>query len=229
MSLSTTTPSLASQRTPLNPESGVTIIEVVIAMVVLVVGVLGMAGGFDGARKLTLLSERRTEMAHRAQLELELLQQEPYARLAMATAPKHEAESVNPDYYVNSSPTTCKSEGDGCYAWNEANTKEEEPLVAASANELCEGASPKTGCGVVASSPIKRECTVTTIGACEWKEGNVTGATYDFVTWHADSGCGTACPKEKNYKRLTVVVTAKVSSGTHQPNMLRVSTLVAEQ
>lgn len=49
------------------------VIEVLIASLVLTVGVLGLIGAFDSARKLSLLSERRTAMSHRAQLEIERL------------------------------------------------------------------------------------------------------------------------------------------------------------
>ena len=170
-------PSPAPRRLPrLDTESGFTLIEVMVAMVVLIVGILGTVGAFDGARKLTLLSERRTEMAHRAQLQLERLQQEPYSELAMGTTPAHSSESasINPDYYVNTSPTTCTSEGDGCYAWNSEATSEEETLIPAS--ELCTS-TPKAGCGVISASPSKRECSLTTLGACEWKRDSSAAAS----------------------------------------------------
>ncbi len=85
---------------PLPAEDGFSLIEVLIAALVLTVGILGLVGAFDSARKLTLLSERRTAMAHIAQLELERLQSYPYSQLAMSSAPAHSSEKSNPDYYV---------------------------------------------------------------------------------------------------------------------------------
>jgi Tfp pilus assembly protein PilX len=196
----------------LKAEDGFMLLEVLVAILVLTIGLLGLIGAFDSARKLNLLSERRTSMAHRAQLEIERLQAIPYAELAMQSQPSHSTETTNPDYYVNSSPTTCTSVGDGCYAWNMESTGEEEPLV------------PEPVTGKVYASPAARNCS-TVVGACEWEDGLIKGNVYDFVTWHKDPLCtGTV---NNNYKRLTVVVTAKVPSGNHQPPAVRVSTLIA--
>jgi Tfp pilus assembly protein PilV len=202
------------------------VVEVLIAAVVLTVGLLGLVGAFNSARKLTLLSERRTAMAHRAQLEIERLQTYPYSQLAMASAPSHSTETTNPDYYVNyASPVNCTTAGAGCYAWNASSTGEEEALVPATKGECT--STPETGCGVVSASPTSRQCSEK-VGACEWSDGLVKGSLYDFVTWHADEHCGAKCATKENYKRLTVVVTVNVPNGNHEAVALRMSTLVAE-
>jgi Tfp pilus assembly protein PilV len=199
---------------------GLSLVEVLIAALVLTVGLIGLIGAFDAGRKLTLLSERRTAMAHRAQLEIEKLQSYPYSELAMASAPTHSSETINPDYYVNlSSPANCTSAGDGCYAWNAESSGEEEALVPATSGECT---SPATsGCGLVAASPSGRSCS-SHVGACEWADGQVGGYVYEFVTWHNDK------TTKENYKRITVVVTAKVPKNNHEPQPVRISTLVAE-
>ncbi|HWX45377.1 MAG TPA: prepilin-type N-terminal cleavage/methylation domain-containing protein, partial [Solirubrobacteraceae bacterium] len=81
-------------------EDGFSLIEVMIAALVLTVAILGLAGAFSSARKLTLLSERRTAMAYRVQLEIERLQGYSYSELAMASAPAHSSEKSSPDYYI---------------------------------------------------------------------------------------------------------------------------------
>jgi Tfp pilus assembly protein PilV len=189
-------------------DGGFTIVEVLIAILLLMVGVLGLVGAFDSARKLNLLSERRTSMAHRAQLEIERLQAIPYAELGMHEPLTYSSEPSNPDHYFNSSPTKCVSVGYGCYEWNAENTTEaeEEPLVKE---------------GAIYALPSGRECSEK-FGACEWKDGLVSGSVYDFITWHTDKNCKTA----NDYKRITVVVTAKVPSGNHEPAAVRVSTLI---
>ena len=203
------------------------LVEVMIAALVLAIGIAGLVGAFDSARRLTLLSERRTAMAHRAQLEIERLQTYPYSQLAMATAPSHSSEKNNPDYYVNyNSPVKCKSAGDGCYAWNAENTGEEEALVPAGKSGECT-TTITTECGVASSTPTGRNCSAQ-VGACEWSDGLVEGKVYDFVTWHSDAHCGSGCPAKENYKRLTVVVTGKVPSSNHEPAPVRVSTILAE-
>jgi Tfp pilus assembly protein PilV len=209
----------------LSTQDGFIIVEVLLAAVVLAVGVLGMVGAFDSARKLTLLSERRTAMAHRAQLEIERLQTYPYGQLAMIKAPTHVAEKTNPDYYVNyNSPVKCSTAN--CFAWDTTKTGEEEALVVAAKETECASTSEKE-CGVASSSPTGRKCSEK-VGACEWADGLVEGKVYDFVTWHTDGKCGEKCPAKENYKRLTVVVTAKVPTSNKEPTAVRVSTFVSE-
>jgi len=178
------------------------LVEVLIAILVLAVGLLGLIGAFDSARKLNLLSERRTSMAHRAQLEIERLQALPYEQLAMKSSPSHSSEETNPDFYVK--------EGGTEYQYGAASTEAEKVVL--DVNQ-----------GKIEPSPSGRKCSEA-VGACEWEDGTVNGSVYDFVTWHTDK----ACAKPVNsYKRLTVVVTAKVPSGGRQPTSVRVSTLIA--
>lgn len=189
------------------------IVEVLAAVLVLTVGIVGLIGAFDSARKLTLLSERRTSMAHRAQLEIERLQATPYSELLMSSTPTHSTETTNPDYYV-------KEGSPAEYQYGAVSTEAETLAIASS-----ECATLKTSCGVISTSPTGRECSQK-IGACEWKDGLLSGNVYDFVTWHTDNNCGTKCPKTENYKRITVVVTVKVPSGTRAVAPVRVSTLL---
>jgi Tfp pilus assembly protein PilV len=211
----------------LDREDGFTIIEVLIAALVMTIGVLGLIGAFDSSRKLTLLSERRTAMAHRAQLEIERLQTYPYSQLAMISAPAHSSEKTNPDYFVNlNSPVKCTTVGYGCYAFNGEATGEEEPLVTAGKEKECVTTS-ESECGIAAASPSSRKCSEK-VGACEWVDGLVTGNVYDFITWRSDSSCTKCSSKTNNYKRLTVVVTVNVPKSNHEVPPLRVSTLVAE-
>lgn len=210
-------------------EDGFMMVEVLIAVMILAVGILGLIGSFNSARKLDLLSERRTLSAHRAQLEIERLQAIPYTQLAMISAPTHSSETTNPDYYVNlNSPVKCSTTS--CFAWDASKTTEEESLVLAAQARECTS-SITTECGVVAISPTGRACTEK-LGACEWTDGNVSGKVYDFVTWHSDPVCekeeaGKKLCTASSYKRITVVVTATVPSG-RTPAPVRVSTLVAE-
>lgn len=51
-------------------QEGFTVIEVVIAAMILLVGVLGLFGSLSVSQKLSLVGERQTSLAHRAQQEL---------------------------------------------------------------------------------------------------------------------------------------------------------------
>jgi Tfp pilus assembly protein PilV len=196
-------------------EEGFGLIEVLVAVLILTVALLGLLGAFTSARKLTLLSERRTSMAHRAQLEVERLQATTYSELLMSSTPAHSAETTNPDYYV-------KAGTPPEYQYGAASTEAETLAIAGS-----ECATLKTPCGAIAAQPTGRACSQH-IGACEWKDGVLGGNVYDFVTWHTDNNCGAKCPTKENYKRLTVVVTLSAPSGARQVAPLRFSTLIAE-
>jgi prepilin-type N-terminal cleavage/methylation domain-containing protein len=207
-------------RTP----DGFTMIEVLIAMFVLAIGILALAGSFDSARRLTLVSERRTAMAHRAQLEIERLQTYPFSGLAMIARPAHSSEKSNPDFYVSTSGSCSASEP--CYAWNAEKTSEEEKLVIAGKEVDC-AVKAESGCGLAATSPAGRSCK-TQLGACEWEDGLMKGKVYVFVTYHTDKACSECKATANAYKRLTVVVTASVPKGNHETTALRVSTLLAK-
>ncbi len=203
MSATTTAPRVGRLR----DEGGFTIAEVLVAALILAIGFLGVVSAFNSGRKLSLLSERRTVMSHRAQLELERLQAKPYTELEMSSAPTHSSETSNPDYYVISGTTPEYQYG--------SSSSEAEPLVVATTATST----------MVAPSPSGRECS-TSIGACEWKDGQLSGKVYDFVSWHKDGKCG-SCPAKENYKRLTVAVTLTTPSGAKAVAPTRVSTFLA--
>jgi Tfp pilus assembly protein PilV len=199
----------------LHAEDGHTLIELLVTILVLTVGILGLLGAFTSARKLTFLSERRTSAAHRAQLEIERLQTLSYGELAMSSEPSHEEpksseteaekekfRSEHPAYYVKAgSPPTYQ--------------------YGAGSSETGKLATPR---GAISPTPAGRLCSKE-VGACEWGEGNLKGNVYDFVTWQKDKTCTTT--SEEDYKRLTVVVTVKVPSGSRAVAPTRVSTLIA--
>lgn len=220
----------------LREEGGMTIIEALVAALVLSVGIGGMLGAFNGASKLSLTAERRASVSHLAQREIERLQAVPYEELSMISAPVKSSEEADPDYYVNySAPGKCTEvEKGGCYAWNAENTAEEEPIAVASSGTKCPttGTAPK-GCGVVSSSPTEECSKLDPFGSCHWSDGRLSGDIYDFVTWHYDTVCkqvvgGENRCTEQSYKRISVVVTVNVSAGNHAVTPVRVSTLVAD-
>lgn len=195
-----------SRHACLRSEAGLTLIEVMIATLILVVGILALLYDFDSSRKLTLVAERRTTAAHRAQQELERLQSLSYSQLAMTSAPTKSTNPVSPDYYVNyNSPVTCTSAGAGCFAYSSTEPTKEEPLVVSSEGAI----SPS---------------------ATAWSAGDLSGYLYEFVTWHEDKTCGAVCEKEggKNYKRLTVVLVVTTPKLGHEMAPIKVSMMIAD-
>lgn len=213
-----------------------TLVEVLAAMFVLTVGIIGTVSAFDSSRKLTLTAERRQSIAHLAQRELERLQSVTYSQLYMSSAPSHFSESTNPDYYVDySTPVKCTEvEKGGCFAPNTESTTEEEALaIAPKSKGECKSLSEEE-CGKVSPNPVGRPCAENPVGSCEWTDGRLKGDIYDFITWHYDTVCkqevkvGEKRCSEQSYKRATVVVTVSVPSGTHAVTPTRASTLIAD-
>jgi prepilin-type N-terminal cleavage/methylation domain-containing protein len=82
-------------------QHGFTMIELLVAILIIAVGILATFGVLFSSQHLTLAAEHQTSLAHRAQRELEHLQSLPYDQLAMAAAPTHSTDPANPDYYVS--------------------------------------------------------------------------------------------------------------------------------
>jgi prepilin-type N-terminal cleavage/methylation domain-containing protein len=82
-------------------QHGFTMIELLVAIMLIAVGILATFGVLFSSQHLTLAAEHQTSLAHRAQRELERLQSLPYDQLAMASSlPAHSTDTANPDYYV---------------------------------------------------------------------------------------------------------------------------------
>jgi prepilin-type N-terminal cleavage/methylation domain-containing protein len=86
-------------------QHGFTIVELLIAIVLVAVGILSTVAVLASAQKLTGVAERQTSLAHRAQRELERLQSLPYNGVAMTAAPAHSSDAANPDYYARADGT----------------------------------------------------------------------------------------------------------------------------
>jgi prepilin-type N-terminal cleavage/methylation domain-containing protein len=182
-------------------QHGYTLIELLMALTVLLVAILGLGMGFNSARKLSLAHERHATMAHVAQREIERLQSIPYSQLGLnpnlstpaQASPSNSTDPTNPDYYVTTgSPAALQ--------WDRSSPTSTETL------------DLDTSAGSVL--PVQA-----------WSVGNLSGQIYDFVTWSRDSHCGQGCPASQNYKRLTVAIT---TSGGLEPDPVWVSSVIAD-
>ena len=191
---------------------GFTVIEVLVASVILIVGVLGVFGALDSARVLALVSERQTSLAHRAQQELERLQSMPYAAVAMTAAPPAASGCPSPLSAVYPTSPDCYVNG-GALVYDRADTSKTEPL----AIDATAGTITPNGTGTGCTDG----CTAT------WTDGRLSGEIFDFVSWTSDPNCasGAICSASNDYKRVTVVVTLAGAKEPSQPTL--VSTLMA--
>ena len=168
-------------------EDGFTLVELLIALVVLVVGIFAVIASFDATRRLGTNSESQTVRAQVAERDLQQLISQGYDALGLSSTPTHSTDPNNPNYYVtNGSPST--------FQWDLTTSSRIEPL--------CTSA---TGCaGSIAPGPTS------------WTSGDASGSIYRFVTWVNDS-CASACSSSTDFKRVTVMVTQTNQDGPEKP------------
>jgi prepilin-type N-terminal cleavage/methylation domain-containing protein len=89
-----------SARPRLREEDGFTLIEIVVALAILTIGILGMFMGFMSAQKLNLVNERHATLVHVAQRSIEQIEGVKYSKVGLTSAPSTSTDPTNPDYYV---------------------------------------------------------------------------------------------------------------------------------
>lgn len=83
-------------------EDGMTVVEVVVAGLILVLGALGVLGVVDAATHNTYRAEQSQVVANVLQGEMEELRATPYAELALTALPAHSDDPADPDNRVAS-------------------------------------------------------------------------------------------------------------------------------
>ena len=103
----------------LRGEDGFSLIELLAALSILAVGILGVVATLDRTRDAVTTSEVRQTAVHRAERELERLRTVPYDQLALASLPTASANQADPAFYVQGSN----------YQWDPADASRVAPLV----------------------------------------------------------------------------------------------------
>src|SRR5204862_1543140 len=89
----------------LREERAMTMVEMLVAAVLMTVGVVALLTTFDGSRDLVNTSEKNGIAAHRGQLEVEKALSLSYKNIELTSTPGHSGSTSSPDYYVNSGGT----------------------------------------------------------------------------------------------------------------------------
>jgi len=171
-------------------EGGFTIIEVLVAVVIVVLGALATFGLLSNAIKNTARAKGTQIALDRAQQEMEALRSLSNKQLAMTATPAVSTDRLNPNYRVLANSFALTREPRGNYATMVANT---DPLYG--------GGSVEGG--------------VVNPGPTSFTSGDVSGKIYRYVVWRNDEKCGTGCPGGQDFKQIVVVVKmdALVSQG----------------
>jgi prepilin-type N-terminal cleavage/methylation domain-containing protein len=203
---------------------GFTLIELMIAILILAVGILSTFGVFDSSNHAISVSELQQVEIHRAQREIERLQSRPYKYLFLNAKPATSSNKNNPGFYVSAPAGSCPTSQGGTvptFQWNQTEASTPEQLVIAGCEykyELKPGVEeqkplqePEEG--------IKPEEGVTPEKTWTGEHGT-SGTLYDYITWVTDPKCGSetgGCPKVNDYKRITVEVTNNTSRASIAP------------
>lgn len=162
-------------------EAGLTIIEAVIAALVLTLGAMATFGVLTTATKNTQRAKATQVALNRAQEEIETLRSLRNDQLALTATPPHVANSLNPNYRVSNGTFATIREPPSGYA-----------------NMVVNGGSLYGG-GFVAGGIVNP-------GPIPFTSGDVSGKVYRYVVWRDDASCGEDCPGTQDYKEIVVAV-----------------------
>jgi len=175
-------------RRSLRSDDGFTIVEGLVAAVLLVAAAAALMTALAGARKATFRGEQSQVANDIAQREIEALRTVPYTKLAMTSAPTHSADPGDPRYRVSSGNFALGRDGS-----NPA------PMVV-NGGTLTKGGTVTDG--------------VVDPGPTPFTSGDVSGTIQRFVVWQDDPRCDAAllCPGSQDFKRAVVAVSLNTTA-----------------
>jgi type II secretory pathway pseudopilin PulG len=180
-------------RDRLRSESGFTIVEGLIAAMLLVIAAAALMTTLAGAKDATYRGEQSQVANDIAQREMEALRAVPYTKLALTATPAHSANQSDPRWRVNSGNFALSRDGSNPAA------------LVVNGGTLTKGGNV-TG-GTVVSGPQS------------FTSGDVSGTIQRFIVWQDDPRCPTlTCPGAQDFKRaiVTVSLDTTASGGAHQ-------------
>jgi hypothetical protein len=158
-------------------EDGMTIVEVVVAGLILIAGALGVLGIVDAASRNTFRAEQSQVVANLLQGEMERLRQVPYDELALDELPVHVSDPEDPNSRISS--TTFFYTGR-----NGTGLKQLVYNGGTNGGETIEG-------GTVDAGPTA------------FQVGDIKGSIYRYVVW--DTCPSSLCQDGRHLKRAVVV------------------------
>jgi prepilin-type N-terminal cleavage/methylation domain-containing protein len=162
-------------------EAGFTIIEVLVALVIVVIGALTTFGLLSAATRNTERAKATQVALDRAQQEVEALRSLTNKQLALTATPEHMNNQLNPNYRVLG----------GAFALLRQASSPTATMVVNN-GELFGG-------GVVEGGVVNP-------GPTAFSSGDVSGEVYRYVVWRNDAACGTACPGFQDFKQVIVAI-----------------------
>jgi hypothetical protein len=172
-------------------QDGLTVVEVMVAALILVLGALAVATLVGAGAKNTFRSEQSQVLSDRLQQEMEAIKELPYDQVALTGLPADTFDIKDPRWRVVGTNYAVSKDGSG-----------PEPMVY-NGSSLYAGGTVTAGAIDPAPAPFQ--------------SGDVNGTIYRFVAFEDDPSCPAAqCPGSQDIKRVIVAIRldASPSGGT---------------
>lgn len=175
-------------------QSGFTIVEVLIASMILLIGVFATLRAFGAATANTQRAKETQILLDVAQQEMERVRSIPYSQIALSSLPADSTDPLNPDSRVTSTG--------GAFYLDRAGVGGGSAGSPNPATLVVNGGSLYGGgfvnCGTACLAPGSVVSAATAIG-------DVSVHIFRFVVWQNDPAC-TSCPGGQDYKRVVIAV-----------------------
>jgi type II secretory pathway pseudopilin PulG len=162
-------------------ERGMTVVEVVVAALIVVLGSLAVFSLVATSARNTFRAEQSQVVSDRLQQEMERIKQLPYEQVALTAVPADTSDISDPRWRLTGTNFAIASNG-----------SQPEPVVY--------NGSALYGGGHVSAGAIDP-------GPTTFSSGDVNGRIYRFVVWENDESCSPSdCPGTQDLKRVIVAV-----------------------
>ena len=178
-------------------EGGFTIIEGLIAGVILVLGSLAIYDSYDAGTRGTFRAQVAQVELSQAQQQMELYRSYQYDEVTMTSLPSHQTDPTSPFYRVQG----------GSFDLNRSGTPNFAPLVV-------NGGTNFAGDGPLAGGLVDPTQT--------FDDGNVHGTIYSFVVWQKDNGCLQPTCTGQDIKRVIILAQAVSTGAGSTPSYLEI-------
>jgi prepilin-type N-terminal cleavage/methylation domain-containing protein len=165
-----------------NSEAGFTIVEVLVAILILAIAAMTTFTLFSAAARNTQRAKASQVALEFAEQEMEFLRSLESKQLALTAAPAFSSKTMSPNNRVSNGTFALTRQPKGDY------------------RTLVVNGGSLYGGGTVAGGVINP-------GPTPFTSGDVSGKVYRYVVWHNDEKCSeTACPGKQDYKQIVVAV-----------------------
>jgi hypothetical protein len=174
-------------------QDGMSMAEVMIAMLVLAAGALALLNLISASAHSSFRAEQSQVVSNRLQQEMEKIQQLPYDQIALTGLPADSTDTKNPAWRVQGTSYSITQDG-----------TQPAPLVY--------NGSALYGGGTVSGGAVSPTPT-------HFTSGDVGGTIYRYVVWRNDPTCpDSTCPGSQDFKRVMVAITydSTPAGGTRQ-------------